>query len=309
MSRKGRDGSVCTLDFEDQNVMRSLERRYFEIVDAANLRSWTRNMVCMAGADHLLAIPGDLKKYETIFKDSTRYHPNWRDQGVKPEHFPSDAVQPAGPLSQCPRKYSSISRDYGLHHRRIERVAMAFHSLGNQFSYSQAFFPMIGLFYMAAVRCPEIGSHKAEVLAYTLMRRAITLDVSSPEKMPLFMQASLPMFEEIIPERYRARDRNLENEWISVVVTQRVAAGAGVNDVKYWTALWEFGHRMSIFAATTYAFAMKARLESPKAWAYYQIHHNYACVRAQQKEYTASELMAVLGEASDWFRRNINRFN
>ena len=297
------------MDFRDQNIMRVLEKRYFEIVQDANLRNWTRNIVCVDTASRFSAIPGDLKEYEIIFKDSIRFHPDWNEQGVNPERFPPDAVESAEPLSQCPPIWIPESRDYGLHHRRIERIAMSLHSLGGQFNYSQAYVPMIGLFYMTAVRCPEIGSHKAEVLAYTLMRRAITLGVSSEEKMAAFMQDSLPMFEEIIPEKYRARDSNLLSEWISVVVTQRLAAGAWIHDVKYWTALWEFGPKMSIFAATTYGFALKARLESRRARSCYQKHHEYDCVRVQQQAYTASELLSVLGKSRRWFRKNIDRLN
>lgn len=150
----------------------------------------------------------DMENFSIIFKDSIRVHPNWEEQGVSPERFRVGKTEPI-PMSQCPAEFVPYSLNYGVHHRRIERVAMVLESLGGQFVYLQSYFPMICLFYMAAVRCPTIGSHQAEIFAYALMRRAITLHVSSVTKTAEFMAACVPMFDKIIPEKYRLRDRNL----------------------------------------------------------------------------------------------------
>lgn len=77
---------------------------------------------------------------------------------------------------------------------------------------------MIGLFYMAAVGCPNVGSHKAEVLADALMRRAITLGVSSAAKTVEFMNTRLFKFEEIIPGKYCLQGRLLVDRYLGVWV-------------------------------------------------------------------------------------------
>ena len=81
---------------------------------------------------------------------------------------------------------------------------------------------MIGLFYMA-VRCPNIGSHKAEVLADALMRRSITLGVSSVPNTVEFMNTRMFRFEEIIPGKYRLQDCLLVDRYL----------GAWVKDVYF----------------------------------------------------------------------------
>ena len=289
--------------FQNQVIMRGLEHRYFDIVDQKNWRGWTRYAMCMNDTKAFGIPLPDMENFTIIFKDSVRVVPNWEEQGVSPERFSAGKTEPI-PMSQCPAEVVPYSLSYGVHHRRIERVAMVLQSLGEQFEYLQSYFPMICLFYMAAVRCPTIGSHQAEVLAYVLMRRAITLGVSSVAKTAEFMAVCDPIFEEIIPEKYRSRDRNLREAWRSLVGGQRLAAGALVLDVNYWTRIWEFGSKMSVFAGINYGFAMKARLESWSASSYYRRHRRYGFVSDLANPYTAAELNAVYSKAERWFRAN-----
>ena len=237
-----------------------------------------------------------------------RNHPNWEEQGVSPEQFPGGTVEPI-PLSECAPQQTDYALKYGRHHRRIERVAMVLDSRGGQYRYVQSYFNMIAIFYMAAVRCSAISPRQAEVLAYYLMERAIELGVSSVSKTREFGTTSRSMFNAIIPEKYRKRDPSLWAEWLATVVSQRVAAGAEVLDVEYWTKIWRFGAKMSVFAAANIAFAMKARLESRSSSLYFHEHEDYECVLARTKPYTASELMNVFGKTSWWFLGKEGKWN
>ena len=111
------------IDFRNQEAMQALERRYFDIVNQNNLRGWTSYVMCMKNSDAFRILPG-MNQYETIFADSPRYHPKWKEQGVSPETFPSGTAEPIH-MSQ----YVDYTLKYELHHRRIERVAMVLHSL------------------------------------------------------------------------------------------------------------------------------------------------------------------------------------
>lgn len=293
--------------FQDKATMQAMETEYFNLVKQNNFQGWTLYVICLEDYQAFSKLPW-LSQFRTIFGDSMRYHPNWEEQGVSPEEFPVGTVEPR-PLSECDPQQADYALKYGRHHRRIERVAMVLDSRGGQYEYVQSFFSMIGLFYMAAVRCSEISPRQAEVLAYYLMERAIQLGVSSVSRTREFGTTSMSMFEEIIPEIYRTRDPTLVAEWKTTGVSQRVAAGAEVSDVEYWTKIWKFGAKMSVFAAANIAFAMKARLESRSSALYFQEHGDYECVLAAKAPYTASELMEVFDDTSRWFRRRKDKWN
>lgn len=296
------------VDFRKPEIMSRLQADYDQLVRRNRLEDWTRRMICLAPGYTPAGIQNRPEVFQQVLKDSPRFIPEWGAQGVRPEDFPQGSVEDE-PLAQCPQEGVDRLRRYGRHHRRIERIAIVLDSRGPKYQYDQAYFDMIGLFYMTAVRSPGISPHQAEALAYALQERALDLGLTGAERLGAFLPAGMELIKEFIPARFIQRDGLLQSDWISEIVGQAGMFGAKVYDVKYWVALWEFGPKLWLFAVANFGFAMRARLAQLKTKMYYLKHGNYACIYHKPRPYTAAELMAVFSKTRKWFNRNQHRWN
>ena len=201
---------------------------------------------------------GERPVVNQVVKDSARYSPNWAAQDVAPKPLPAHEViiLSRGACTQG----AEYDRNYGVHHRRIERVAVVVGST-QVLVYDQTFFNRIGLFYMAAARCPTISLEDAEVLAFTLERRAQQMGfVGGGEQIEGFRPTAIAVFRDMIPRRFRRRDPDLETGFQGGGTRQVAELGTKFNDVKYWVDIWEFAPKIPLFACANYAFALGARL-------------------------------------------------
>lgn len=274
--------------------MRRFRNEYESSIRVLGMTDWHLKRYCMSQIDGDI---GERPVVNQVVKESARYSPNWAAQGVALTPLPTHEViiLSRGACTQG----AEYDRDYGVHHRRTSRAVLAGSTQG--LVYDQAFFNRIGLFYMAAARCPTISLEDAEVLAFMLERRAQQMGfVGGGEQIDGFRPTTIALFRDIIPGRFRRRAPDLETGFQGVGTRQVAELGTKYNDVKYWVDIWEFAPKIPLFTCDNYAFALRARLARLRTKMFYLKHGNYGCTYGRNHPYSLSELTAVFGNAKNW---------
>ena len=289
-----------TVNFEQQKG--EVLKEYKEKVEQLRLRNWTSLNFCLD--DDLPPPEVAAQRVRTeIFKDSRRFIPDWKDQGVLPDPF-DHPTEPRARSLAC--ESESHSRNYGKHLRRIERVAMALHSLGptGDYGYAQSHYDVIAVCYFAAVRCKEISPDMAEAAAFAMIRHAVDRRIISTRWMKRLQGVTGILVREVI--KYEKMD-DFSAQCEIDAIGAAVLLGSRPFDVQYFVDALQFGTDTPLFVAVHRAFMIKARLQAGQKRSWFGRRRAPVAPEDGIGEFTVKDVRSTYRQAVKYFKKNRQR--
>ena len=202
----------------------------------------------------------------------------------------------------------SHSRNYGKHLRRIERVAMAIHSLGPtaDYGYAQSHYDVIAVCYFAAVRCKEISPEMAEAAAFALVRQAVDRGILSLRWMHSLHRVNDILLREVIGDLAPKDDTGYAARTELALGSAATLLGARPLDVQYFADVLQFGDYAPLFAVVHHVFMDRARLAARQKRFLFG-RAKQLVTRMEGGEYDMKEVRSTYRQAVRYFKANRER--
>ena len=291
-----------TVNFEQQKG--EVLKEYKEKVEQLRLRNWTSLNFCLD--DGLPPPEVAAQRVRTqIFKDSRRFIPDWKDQGVLPDPF-DHPTEPRARSLAC--ESESHSRNYGKHLRRIERVAMALHSLGPtaDYGYAQSHYDVIAVCYFAAVRCKEISPEMAEAAAFALVRQAVDRGILSLRWMHSLHGVNDILLREVIGDLAPKDEETFPDRSEIELGAAAIMLGARPLDVQYFADVLQFGDYAPLFVVVHRVFMNRERYAARRKRFLFGRAKRLA-QRMDGAHYSIREVRSTYRQAVKYFKANRQR--